>query len=547
MMRLRVVLLGSLAMALVPQRSSAGLDLGDNLGRAADAITAMDLDKAKGLLAPLDAAKSSVALQHGRLALYLGDCDEAAKRLGPPNVQKDEKDAGALLNVARDCMRAMAATITVKDTVHDVEVRFQDEADAPLASLLGETVAKQREVLARDLGVEMPKPTRVDVVRDQLSLSALTGLPWEAARKTGTVAIAKFGRVIMVSPRAPSLGYAWRDTLAHELTHLALSRGTLDRAPLWLQEGVAKREETRWRVALPTDDVLSPDAIAAVGFERKAPDGTPLALELHKLGPSIALLPSATQAMVAYAEVTSFVRFIAGDRAGEPNAPTDHDVLLKLVKAYARGLDTDGALKDVTGKDLATWNGIWQPWVKSKKAKLPEQLGLDEPKSKEALKAEMKLERETTRAFRLGQLLLSRDHVKAARTRLDPLAGGHVGDPMITAWIARARLLDGDPTGAKAVLDPRTLVGDLGQWWAVRGDVLRTLWTQTGSASGVKPQEISDAHAIAVAHDPLTVETVCTWADVPAGAAPFEGWLDAAVKGLCEAARARHLPRMGQD
>ena len=47
-------------------------------------------------------------------------------------------------------------------------------------------------------------------------------------------------------------GYPWLDTLAHEMTHLALSQGTRDRAPLWLQEGVAKREETRWRDPSPS-------------------------------------------------------------------------------------------------------------------------------------------------------------------------------------------------------------------------------------------------------------------------------------------------------
>ena len=43
------------------------------------------------------------------------------------------------------------------------------------------------------------------------------------------------------------------------------------------------------------------------------------------------MLPSAKEAMVVYAEVQSFVRFVAGDRAGQPGAPTDHDALPKLV------------------------------------------------------------------------------------------------------------------------------------------------------------------------------------------------------------------------
>jgi hypothetical protein len=211
-----------------PRPSAAAFD---PIGDIADAITAIDLENAEKLLSPLDGKVPRISFELARLAMYRGDCDTAEKRLSPPEVQA-LPDGGALLNIARDCMRAMAATVTVKDELHGVVVRFQDDADSALMNLIGETVEKQREVLARDLGVEMPKPTLIDVVRDQFSLSAMTGLPYEAARTTGTVAIAKWGRVIMISPRAPSLGYAWRDTLAHELTHVALSRGTLDRAPL---------------------------------------------------------------------------------------------------------------------------------------------------------------------------------------------------------------------------------------------------------------------------------------------------------------------------
>src|SRR5262249_48102487 len=144
---------------------------------------------------------------------------------------------------------------------------------------------KARDALTRDLGVTWPRPTRITVVRDLLSLSVMTGLPKEAAMTTGTVAVAKWGRVTLLSPRASRHGYAWRDTIAHELTHLAVTRATVDRAPLWLQEGVAKREETRWREAGPFDDRPSADAIVDKGIEMK------LDLALDQLGPSIAMLP----------------------------------------------------------------------------------------------------------------------------------------------------------------------------------------------------------------------------------------------------------------
>ncbi len=207
--------------------------------------------------------------------------------------------------IARGCARATAATVIVHDQEKGVWLRLQDDEDRALVPLLVDVAVKAREALSKDLGVLLPSPIRIELVRDQLTLSAMTGLPYEAAKTTGTVAIAKWGRVTMLSPRTD--GYGWMDTLAHELSHLALTAGTRDKAPLWLQEGIAKREETRWRERWPHDDLPSTDAYAAVGI------GMGLGRPLDKLGPSIAMLPSAEQAAVAYAEVSSFVKFFAAE------------------------------------------------------------------------------------------------------------------------------------------------------------------------------------------------------------------------------------------
>src|SRR5262249_49118004 len=201
-----------------------------------------------------------------------------------------------------------------------------------------ETVVKARDALTKDLGVTWPKPTRITVVRDLMSLSAMTGLPQEAAQTTGTVAVAKWGRVTLLSPRASRHGYTWRDTIAHELTHLAVTRATVDRAPLWLQEGVAKREEVRWRDPGPFDDRPSADSILGRSIERK------LDLPLDKLGPSIAMLPTADAAMAAFAEVTSFVRFMA--TSSEP------DALPRLLLSLRGRKGIDDALVEATGLDL---------------------------------------------------------------------------------------------------------------------------------------------------------------------------------------------------
>src|SRR5262249_18499658 len=152
-------------------------------------------------------------------------------------------EGAELADIARGCARGMAATIEVRDDARGVIVDLQDEDDQALVPLLADAAVKVRVELQKDLGGHLARPLPIDLGRDQLALAAMTGLPEQAARTTGTVAVAKWGRVTMLTPRAMSHGYPWLDTLAHEMTHLALSQGTRDRAPLWLQEGVAKREE----------------------------------------------------------------------------------------------------------------------------------------------------------------------------------------------------------------------------------------------------------------------------------------------------------------
>ena len=64
---------------------------------------------------------------------------------------------------------------------------------------------------------------------------------------TGTIALSKYNKLMVVSPRATIFGYPWMDTLAHEYTHLVVSRISNDAVPVWLQEGIARYEQTRWR------------------------------------------------------------------------------------------------------------------------------------------------------------------------------------------------------------------------------------------------------------------------------------------------------------
>jgi hypothetical protein len=501
-----VALLGSFALATqvradAPATASAFPTLPSLVDHASIAeryTLGLDLDEARKELAAGDPNDLGVLVERGRLALYEADCDGALAVLTRPDVAKTE--TGAMLgDIARGCARVIAATVVDKDDARQVEVRYQDEADRALTPVLVDTVVKARDALTKDLGVTWPKPTRIIVVRDLLSLSVMTGLPYDAAKTTGTVAVAKWGRVTLLSPRASHHGYAWRDTMAHELTHLAVTRASVDRAPLWLQEGVAKREETRWREPGAFDDRPSPDAVVQRGMDLK------LDLALDKLGPSIAMLPSADTAMVAFAEVTSFVRYFA--------TTASPDALPRLLLALRRK-SPDEALKEASGLDLKQWDAKWRAYLQTvPRQSLP---------SAYALGGEPPSFREGRERVRLAELLYARSHAAAALGQLDKVKG-MPDDPSIR--YARARVLQtlGRTKDAEPLLqDPKDVVASFGPWWAIRG-----IFARGRGDEGVAGASFAEA----VAQDPFDLEAACQTRDP--GASPPGG----DVRILCDAVR----------
>lgn len=485
----------------------------DVLQAASDAIVEMDLDRARRLLsgvrgALLEVAQSeALATLRTRLALYAGDCDSAAAIVA--SLPQEVESVAPLAAVASRCSAAVAGAHIVEDTELGVWLRFQDAADLPLAPFIAGAAARAREAVARDIGVRLPRPLRVDVVRDLFSLSAVSGLPVEAAETTGTVAVARWGRVTFLSPSAAHHGFPWEDTMAHELVHLALARATHDYAPLWLQEGVAKREEYLWRAPRPLDEPSRYDrqALAALLDDES--------VGVDKLGPSIAMLPSARAANIAFSEVTSFIDYWIASN-GIP--------AFRLLLADLRGLrerDADRALRSVTGAPLSAWIDRWRLHL------LAQAETLDE--SPDGLPVTNL--RELSRNVRVGDLLFDRSHFEATVAHLRRTLQS-VDRIELRGRAAKAALLAGESPGRAS-----DLLGHLppgahpdAEWFALHARLT------PGLAPARRQAELS------------TAVSTLPWSPIVACQGAVEGepppaGLDAAWAELCAAARKRPRPR----
>ena len=182
----------------------------------------------------------SLAYWEARIAFEEGRYEEAVALLERSGV---EDKPGSYLRLAKDTLRVTKDDL-VKESEHFI-FRYNKGKDAVLAEYALETLEAIRSALAQDLGHAPKDKVRVEVLSDATELSMLSTLSKEQIRTTGTIAICKFNKLMITSPRAVIRGYDWRDTLAHEYVHYVVGQKSKNTVPIWMHEGLAKYLESR--------------------------------------------------------------------------------------------------------------------------------------------------------------------------------------------------------------------------------------------------------------------------------------------------------------
>ena len=172
---------------------------------------------------------------------------------------------------------------------------------------------------------------------------------------------------------------------------------------MWLQEGLAKFLETRWRQDEPS---LRYDP-ASSQLLRDAMQGNEL-LDFDQLHPSIALLPTQKAASLAFAQVSSFMQAYYRELG--------RDGVQQALYLVAEGVDARRALANVGG---VSWKTLETRWKKAlaKQPKSPPARLLPRYLSGEATEQDelAGVELERARNFvRLGDLLWTRSRPAAA-------------------------------------------------------------------------------------------------------------------------------------
>jgi tetratricopeptide (TPR) repeat protein len=318
--------------------------------------------------------------------------------------------------------------------------------DEVLAPYLLETLELQRAALEQDLGAVSPGKVRVEIYANVGELARVSTLAEAEIRASGTIAICRYGKLMMVSPKALFTGYDWLDTAAHELTHQVVELKA-PRTPIWLHEGIAKWEETRWRGA--GGQAFSPYSAALL---RRAVESKSL-ITFEQMHPSMAKLPTQEQAALAFAEVVMAVELMV--QRGGPQ------VLSKVLTLVAGGTAADTAVAVTLGMSWNDFLAAWKQHLATRPlppggAQALSQLRFkDDPKRGGAWAEWAELPDEQARRFaRLGELMRERGRWVAARVEyqkaIDKAGGPKVA--ILAVQFAVAAVQSGQPAEAERVV-----------------------------------------------------------------------------------------------
>lgn len=349
----------ALVALLVSSPARAGAEeVGARIARVQELLLDWQLDEAATLAEQLERELPDVPPVQavvGAVRFHQGDYDGAVRLLRRAS---EGGDTVPLLPLAESTLAETRGSVAMASE-HFV-VRVPPGKDELLQPIALEALEAAYQSIGAAFEYQPRRKIVVDVLHDAKGLASVSTLTEKEIETSGTIAICKFNRLMVTSPKALARGYSWLDTLSHEFLHLVISEKSHNSVPVWLHEGLAKFNETRWRG--PPGLALEPaseNLLAAAVKKDKL-------ITFEQMHPSMAKLPSQEDAALAFAEVFSVIEMIEATRdgAGKRRATT------VLLEALRDGANLDEGLTRAVGKDLSALQREWRAWLKTRHFKL---------------------------------------------------------------------------------------------------------------------------------------------------------------------------------
>ncbi len=346
-------------------------------------------------------------------------------------------------------------------------IRYRPGPDAVLVDDVAEILERTDRFVTPLLGSSPPGETVVELFPDVRSFIAASSLTLDDVESTGVVALSKWTRLLITSPRTRGDGYDWRSSISHEYLHLVIAANSRDRVPVWLQEGLARFLEERFETGRDAFrlDRSSEGALArALRLERDGadPNDPNRLVSFEEMHPSLAKIKvfdesgqidavaSGRRAQLAYAQVATLVQ-VAFTLGGEGS-------LAKAIAACGEGTPANVALAQAAG--LTTFPQLWERWLADLRGR-----GLREadvagpaPVVDGATPIDddpvLGTRRDLANFLRLGELLAAAGRHRAALVEFGKARDPNDAEsPLVGARVAASQLALGEKDSAQATLE----------------------------------------------------------------------------------------------
>jgi tetratricopeptide (TPR) repeat protein len=339
------------------------------------------------------------------VAFYRGEYSEAQKLIKSAIEQDggDEKRKSFALFVEETI--GVMTPFKRYESAHFI-VSLDENQDGILADYITDALEKTYHLMGEHYGFRPREKIRVEVFPDAQAFYRASTL---SARdiEIGAVGLAKFNKLMILSPAALVHGYRWLDAISHEYMHYLIVKLTANKAPIWFHEGLAKYEETRWRDGPSYLSSLYETLLVRALTHHRL-------IAFDKMEPSVVKLETPEDVQLAYAQAASAIEFII--------AKAGHEGLKEIMKGMAlsdqRG--ARGPIRDVLGMSFDDFEKSWKEFLSSKRLRETEEAKVRHYKIKEGKADEERAEMEEIKSLvarnraHLGDRLKERGRTNAA-------------------------------------------------------------------------------------------------------------------------------------
>lgn len=299
---------------------------------------------------------------------------------------------------------AVTTPFTGHESPHFI-IRLDEKQDGLLADYMIETLEATYRTMAQQYGFRPEEKIRVEVFPDAKAFYHASSLSSRDI-EIGAVGLAKFNKLMVLSPRALVHGYRWLDAVSHEYMHYLILKLSQNKAPIWFHEGLAKYEETRWRDGPSYLSSLYQSLLVRAITDQKF-------IPFEKMEPSLVKLETPEEVQLAYAEAASAIEFII--------AKAGHEGLRQMMRYM--GANNKGAIdsiREILGLGFEEFDISWKDFLRSKGLREVSGVNASRYKIKEGKADEERMEMEEIKSIvsrnraHLGDRLRERGRTEAA-------------------------------------------------------------------------------------------------------------------------------------